>query len=261
MRILILLGITLLLSCHNEIIKHENGTELKNKHSSTKEEIIEAKQYQECWKGKLNSKINILLHYQLQEDIITGQLFYLDQKNQKPIRIIGTIEEDRYFRLLEFDKTGNITGVIKCLPNEQDFNGTWFSPKTRKEFRISMKKIDTLIDLENIKTDIENVVGNYYYQYNESVYQGNLTIEKVNKNNISLRIFSVTGEPGGNMADIETDTIQTKTDFIYKVPYTDSCEFRMRFFKDFAYINYTKGYCTGIFGLNATVDGIFYKQK
>jgi hypothetical protein len=261
LRNIIYIAIIIILSCNNE----QNGkkTEIKfsDQLSSTISENKETEQFQICWKGKLNSKTNILLHYQRQDDLIVGQIIYLDTKEQKPICIIGTIEEDRSLRLLEFDKTGNITGIIIGSQKETEFNGSWFSPKTKKEIKMSLSIIDTTIKIENIETSLENIIGEYNYQYSEKGFQGNLTIEKVNDKNVSIRILSVTRDPSRNIADIEIDTVQAMTDFIYKVPETDSCEFRVRFFRNFAYINYTRGYCSGIFGHNATVDGIFYKQK
>ena len=73
-------------------------------------------------------------------------------------------------------------------------------------------------------------------------------------------ITSVTGEPARNLAQIDDDTISlTSTRFIYKVPDTNDCEFEVRFYKGFAFIRYTKGFCDGQFGMNATIDGIFLK--
>lgn len=263
MKKLIYTGLIFLFACTNK--QAENNTETaiagEGKQQQTETESADKEATQICWKGKINSKTNILLHYQIEDDLIIGKITYLDTKEKTPIRIIGTIEEDQNFRLLEFDKTGNITGIITGLHKGSEFTGSWFSPKTRKELVLNLSRIDTIIPVENMKTNVENIIGEYHYQYSQAGSQGDLTIKKVNPNKISFSIFSVTDEPARNIADIETDTIKATTDFIYKVPETDSCEFRIRFFKDFAYINYTRGYCHGMFGNNATIDGIFYKQK
>ena len=47
----------------------------------------------------------------------------------------------------------------------------------------------------------------------------------------------------------------------YKVAETENCEFKVKFYQDFVFVNYTKGTCAGQFGHNATVDGIFIKTK
>lgn len=255
------IGIFLLFSCNVEKKENNYKTEIFDENFSEEGKKLVSEPQQYCWKGNLNSRFNILLHYQIHDNLIVGNILYLDNQTNKPIRIIGTIEEDKNFRLLEFDRTGNITGIIKGLPSEKEFNGSWFSPKTRKELSMSLKKVDTVVKIDNLEINLENIIGEYYYQYSEAGSQGNLTIKKVDQNKISFSILSVTGDPGRNIADIQTDTVTATKDFIYKVPETDSCEFRIRFFNEFAYINYTRGYCNGIFGHNATVDGIFYKQR
>jgi hypothetical protein len=255
------IGLIVFLSCNSGQKEINNKAQFTDKKISAGRENANSKLQQICWRGKLSSKTNILLYYQIQENLIVGQIIYLDTKEQVPIRVIGTIEDDKNFRLLEFSQTGNITGIISGFPDEKVFNGTWFSPKTRNEFNMSLNKIDTLLKFEKTETSLENIAGDYYYQYSEAGYQGYLTVRKVDQNKISFSILSVTNAPGRNIADVEADTVLAKTDFTYKVPGTDSCEFRVRFFKDFAYINYTRGYCVGMFGFNATIDGIFYKQQ
>ena len=39
---------------------------------------------------------------------------------------------------------------------------------------MSLSKIDSFIKFENIETSLENIVGNYYYQYSEAGYQGKM---------------------------------------------------------------------------------------
>lgn len=87
---------------------------------------------------------------------------------------------------------------------------------------------------------------------------------KISKDKISFDISSVTSDPSRNIASIETDTVSLyNNQFIYKIPDSDSCEFRVKFLRDFIFIDYTKGYedCNGFFGLNASVDGIFVKLQ
>jgi len=215
-----------------------------------------------CWKGTLNSTINIFLHYQIEGNLLIGELVYLDTKEKQPIKIIGTTERDESIRLLEFENSGNITGIITGTPTDSILSGKWFSPKTRKELDLELTKIDTIIKSKKIETNKDSIFGEYYYQYSQAGNQGTLHIEKIDQDKFSFSIFSVTGEPARNMADLEIDTLTFHgTNFIYKIPETDSCEFKVNFYKDFAYVTYTKGYCNGLFGHNATIAGIFYKQK
>ncbi len=85
------------------------------------------------WNGKINKKIPVFLHYRIVDKLIIGELTYLNTKAKKPIKIIGTIGDDKSLRILEFDPTGNITGILTGLPDKDHFKGKWFSPKRNKE--------------------------------------------------------------------------------------------------------------------------------
>lgn len=200
------------------------------------------------------------IHYQLDSNLIMGEITYLNTKDKLPIKLFGTIEEDKNYRLLEFDKTGNITGIITGLPSGKIFNGSWFSPKTRKELSLNLTSKDTVINSPTLATELQNIFGHYHYQYSEAGYQGDFEISKLPDNKAVFGITSVTGEPARNVAQIDDDTIKlNNTFFTYKVPDTDSCEFEVKFYKGLALIRYTKGYCDSQFGMNATIDGIFLK--
>ena len=215
-----------------------------------------------CWTGTLNGKTPIFIHYQLDSNLIIGEITYLNTKDKIPIRLLGTIEDDKSYRLLEFEKSGNITGIITGSPTDKIFNGSWFSPKTRKELVVSLVKKYTAIMSTKTDTQLQDIFGDYHYQYSEAGYQGDLEITKLSDSKVAFGITSVTGEPGRNVAQIDDDTIKlNSTHFIYKVPNTDSCEFEVKFYKGFAFIRYTKGYCDGQFGMNATIDGIFLKTE
>ncbi|HMI78439.1 MAG TPA: hypothetical protein VK484_06575 [Ferruginibacter sp.] len=216
-----------------------------------------------CWTGTLNGKTPVFIHYQLDSNLIVGEITYLNTKDRLPITLLGTIEDDKSYRLLEFDKTGHITGIIEGKPTEQKFNGIWVSPKSKKELAMALSLKDTLLISPNIKPDESAVFGNYHYQYGENGYSGNFDINKVGGNKIDFRILSLTNiERGPNIAEVEKDTIAiTGNSFIYKIPDSDSCEFKATFYRSFVYVNYTKGYCESQFGLNATIDGIYLKTK
>jgi len=215
-----------------------------------------------CWTGTLNGKTPVFLHYQLDNNLIIGEITYLNTKDKLPIKLLGTIEEDKNYRLLEFDNTGNITGIITGVPTGNVFNGSWLSPKTKKELNLNLTQKDTIINSQTLATELADIFGHYHYQYSEAGYQGDLEIKKLPDSKAAFGITSVTGEPARNVAQINNDTIKlSNTHFIYKVPDTDSCEFEVKFYKGFAFIRYTKGYCDGQFGMNATIDGIFLKTE
>jgi hypothetical protein len=215
------------------------------------------------WIGALNNKTPVFIHYQLDSNLIIGEITYLNTKDKLPITLLGTIEEDKSYRLLEFNNAGNITGVIEGKPTEKNFDGLWVSPKSKKELAMKLFSKDTLINSSDIKPDESQIFGNYHYQYGDKGYNGDLDINKIGSNKIDFKILSLTNvERGPNIAEVEKDTIpMTENSFIYKIPESDSCEFKVTFYKGFVYINYTKGYCESQFGLNATIDGIYLKTK
>ena len=216
-----------------------------------------------CWRGYLNDKIPVFLHYQIKDSIAIGEIIYLNTKAKRPIKVIGTIDSDNSYRLLEFDKKGTITGIISGTPSNKNFNGSWFSPKTRKDLEMKLVASDSVIKSTPMEISNNNIYGNYYYQYSKGGSTGNFKIDKVNKNKSAFEIFSVTDAPSRNMAIVNKDTINfNKTKFIYHVPGSKKCKFFVHFYKDFVYIDYTDdGYCIGQFGFGATVDGIFLKMK
>jgi len=221
----------------------------------------QAKSRMICWRGTLDSKIDILLQYQVEGEVVEGELIYLNTKAKEPIKIIGTIEEDQSLRLLEFEPSGNITGILIGTPTASVFEGSWFSPLTRKDLPMQLRRVDTFIATQSITALPASPEGDYYYQYGKEGNQGTLLIRSINNSRVLFEIASVTGAPARNIAYVSPDTITLQgNSFIYTVPETDDCTFKVSFYKDFAYIQYTNGYCNGVFGHNASVDGIFYKQ-
>lgn len=216
-----------------------------------------------CWSGTLNGKIPVFIHYQIDNRLVIGSITYLNTKNRLPITLLGTISEDNNFRLLEFDKTGNITGIITGKPGAKTFDGVWVSPQTQKEFTIKMVPKDTLISSPPIKPDLTQVFGNYHYRYGERGYSGDFECSKAGEGKMTFNILSLTNiDRGPNIAEIERDTISVTGDsFVYKVPGSDNCAFKVDFYRNFLYITYTDGICEGQFGMNATVEGIYLKTK
>ena len=215
-----------------------------------------------CWTGTLNGKTPVFIHYQLDSNLIIGEITYLNTKDKLPIRLLGTIEDDKNYRLLEFEKSGTITGIITGLPTDKVFNGNWFSPKTRKELIVNLIKKDTAIISAKADIQLQDIFGDYHYQYSEAGYQGDFEIKKLPNSKASFGITSVTDEPARNVAQIDDDTITLNTtQFVYKLPDTKDCEFQVKFYNGFAYIRYTNGFCDGQFGNNARIDGIFLKTK
>lgn len=253
----------IIISCNNPLQK--NGSS-DRKAFSAPTTMTGAKNYggkEICWIGSFNGKTPVFIHYQLDSNLIIGEIIYLKTKNKLPITLLGTVKDDKSYRLLEFDNTGNITGVIEGKPTEKSFDGLWFSPKTKKELLMKLYSKDTSINSPNTNPDRSRIFGNYHYQYGNKGYNGDFNINKLVGNKIDFNILSLTNvERGPNIAEVEKDTIpMTGNNFIYKIPESDSCEFKVTFYKGFVYINYINGYCQNQFGLSATIDGIYLKTK
>lgn len=213
-----------------------------------------------AWTGLINNKIPVFLHYSIEGEIVAGEIYYLNTKAGKPIQIIGAIEEDSSYRLLEFEPGGNISGILEGVPSGDAFSGRWFSPKTRKEFSLNLKTKDTVVQSINLSPALNDIFGRYHYQYSEAGYHGDLEVNKLDGDKISFSIYSVTSDPARNLAEVPLDTVKlTGNSFTYTIPESDSCEFKVTFYRGFAAVSYTRGYCNGQFGMNATVDGIFLK--
>jgi hypothetical protein len=263
MRNFIYVLVLTILSCGNrqtEIKSSDNSTStLPTTNTGSKEKSNK----EICWTGTLNGKTPVFIHYQLDSNLIVGEITYLNTKDKLPIRLLGTIADDKSFRLLEFDKTGNITGIIEGTPKVNEFNGSWVSPRTKKELEMKLLPKDTLISSPSIMPDLNNIFGEYHYQYGVNGYSGDIKISKVSEGKAAFHILSLTNiERGPNIAEVEKDTIAfPSNNFIYKIPDSDDCEFKVTFYKGFAHINYTKGYCESQFGLNATIEGIYLKIK
>jgi hypothetical protein len=170
--------------------------------------------------GTLNGKTPIFIHYKLDSNVIIGEITYLNTRDKRPIKLLGTVEDDKSYRLLEFDKTGNITGVIEGKPAEKSFNGLWVSPKTKKELSMSLSITDTSVSTADIKPDENQIFGSYHYQYGENGYNGDFDINNIGSNKIDFHILSLTNvERGPNIAEVEKDTLtMTGNSFIYKIP-------------------------------------------
>lgn len=258
----IYLLLLIFISCNNRQLPANNSDTLLIANATPTPKIKSAPGNEVCWAGTINGKIPVLIHYTIDSTLIAGEITYLNSKEKIPIQLLGTIEDDGSYRLLEFEKSGNITGIITGSPTDSMFNGTWFSPKTRKDLELSLIKKDTLIHSPTMDISLQDIFGEYHYQYTDAGSQGSLEISSVPGAQAAFEISSVTSEPSRNTAQVDRDTILLNTtQFTYRVPQTDSCEFKVKFYKGFAYIKYSKWHCEAQFGMNATVEGIFIKIK
>jgi hypothetical protein len=233
------------------------------------------KKYAHCWEGKLGGKIPVFFHYTIMDSVLSGEVTYLKTKGKKPIRILGTILPDDFYRMLEFDRKGNITGIWSLTIKGDKCSGTWYTSgesgwgnsAESKEFKVQAQASDSLIAEWDLKPDPEKIFG--YYEYNYTKEHGNtgyLNLEKLTDYNANFEILGVASAPGFNFASIEETTVDfvggKDTEFDFKIDDSEECDFKVKFYKGFAHVYYTKGYCNdGYFGHNSTVEGLFLKTK
>lgn len=196
MKSLLTIIIILLISCQS---KENNSTDpitlsktrdtVSNINIDTKETIKK----DISWSGSINKNIPVFIHYQIENEIVVGEITYLNTSEKKPIKLIGTFQDEDY-RLLEFDKSGNITGIITGKTDQNNFNGEWFSPKNRNSFNLELTKKDTIIASINIQPNLKEIYGTYSYGYSKEGAQGDFTVNKINDNQIAFEIFSVTSD-------------------------------------------------------------------
>lgn len=250
---LFILFILMTVSCNKSKQTQSSMSQINDKETITPKEI--------CWQGNINNKIPVFIHYQIKDSVVVGEIVYLKTKNKKPITLLGTINPDNSYHLLEFDTTGTITGIINAKINSSSCNGSWFSPSNKKELSLMLTSKDTIIAAKNIVS--KNITGNYHYQYGEEGYNGDLDIEILPNGKATFEILSLTeANRGPNIAEVEKDTVTLKNNrFIYHLPQSEGCAFEVIFYNNFAYIHYINNACANQFGMGATVEGLFLKTK
>jgi hypothetical protein len=215
-----------------------------------------------CWKGKIQGKIPVFVHFQIEDSVVAGEIKYLNTKQQLPIKLIGRQMEGGVLRIQEFEKSGNVSGIITGVIHGDEFKGEWFSPKSRKDLPISMIKYDTVIPSKNLVANYADCYGEYRYQFSKEGSSGGFTLTKRREKTI-FDIGCFTAAPAHNMAIIEETEVDLVNNQInYIIPEEETCNFKVKFYNSFAVINYTNGECAmGYFGHNAHVDGVFLKVK
>ncbi|SQB26741.1 hypothetical protein [Chryseobacterium jejuense] len=153
-----------IISCNKSEKKVEASNAVPQKSSVTLASVKNQVGKEIYWKGFVNGKAPVFIHYQIDDNVIVGEITYLNTKNKLPITLLGTVEDDNSYRILEFEKSGNVTGVITGKPSEGTFTGSWFSPKTRKELALNLVKKDTALASKETETNVENLFGRYHYQ-------------------------------------------------------------------------------------------------
>lgn len=212
----------------------------------------------DAWQGNIDGKYPVLMWYRLRDGVLSGYMFYTDNKVRDSLHVIGTYT-DTSARMLEMMPDGNVTGIWDLDVHISSAEGFWFSPKTRKQWSASLMHIDTAVVIPMLDS-VGDISGDYRYQYSEDGPHGYMRVDAA-KGKVSVQFQNVTGAPARNMAMLGPfDAILKGNTVAYSSEYGD-CDVSIRFFNGFAIVNYVndKGDCG--FGHNATIDGIYLKEK
>ena len=279
--IILLSSLFIVTSCKNDVKEKEFDQKVSEIGSTVDSIPVKAKEpilegpFAISWEGTLGGKIPVFFHYTIKDSILSGEVTYMNTKAKKPIRILGEIRPNGFYRILEFDKEALITGIWSLTIKGESCTGKWYAPqdsgwydpKNRKEFAVKASPSDSLVR----EWDLSPIAGDLYgmYEYNYTKENGNIghfSLEKLTDNRAVFEILGLGAAPGFNHALIEETDIDfediTTTEFDFLLPDSDGCDFKVQFYKDFATVKYTNGYCrNGYFGHNATVEGLFLKVK
>jgi hypothetical protein len=221
------------------------------------------------WTGTINGSIGIHGHYTMANgfmdsgmDMWVGELIY--DKVGKPIQLIGQIQKDgESIRLLEINQKGNVTGILYGKwKNGSITEGTWYSPTKRNSLSLTINAtIKEAVDYSEARpSKIADILGQYHYEYGSEGPLGTLDVHSVKDNQVSFDLACLTSAPGRNIASLEEAT-EPMLNYAIDINRYEGCHFNIRFFKDFAVINYVEEKDNCEFGHNASVSGIFRKIK
>ncbi|MCB9233478.1 MAG: hypothetical protein H6581_17610 [Bacteroidia bacterium] len=209
------------------------------------------------YKGKLDGRIPVTLELQMQDEIAYGTLVY--DKVGTPIKLIGQESGENYYRIMEFEKSGNVTGIWNLSFDGNTASGDCFFPASRKSMTITLEGSGSGAAAEDLSTN--NFKGDYYYQYGDEGASGSFTVISFDEGNLTYEISCVTGPPAYNIASIEEgEGVLMGNTLSYRNTDFGDCAFDIRFYKGFVAVQYMEGKNDCGFGHNAYVDGIFLRK-
>lgn len=211
------------------------------------------------WSGTIKQTIPVFMWFVAKDGVLKGELTYLNTKKRSPILILGTVSTSE-ITIKEFKNNGDITGLFEGRIDEKGFHGTWWGVVSEQELVFDLKGKDTVLNAIDTSLVATNIPGIYTYDYTLMGPKGGMNVDEISGDIFSFDMSCVGPYPGHHIAMVETDTVVISNNhFNYEVKDAPSCEFKVRFFKDFAVVNYVNDKYDCAFGLNATVEGIFLK--
>lgn len=234
---------------------------------------LEIKCYE--WQGEINNKIPVTVWVEINEDLIVGEIVYLNTVDKKPIRLLGEVNPD-YIHLQEMLPDGVISGMITGNIKDGAFIGHWMSPPKivdegdynfkhidGKEYPINLKERSVAHKAYGWDFKPNNLVGRYRYSYGPNNAGGIITLDTPGQDYVFIdyEISSATAAPAFNMADTGPQKGEI-TGKRLECHLEADCAYEMLFFNNFIAVRYLKDNpCQGVFGWNASLEGLFLKIK
>lgn len=213
-----------------------------------------------CWKGALNRKTQVLMHYSIYGKLVVGVAEFTGSK-PSTAHLIGKLENDTTLQLMEFEKDGQVSAVMHGTIRGKKLSGDWFTYENTRDLNVQFTKIDTVITPMDIAPK-GNLGGVYQYQFGEEGESGSMEVDTYEGNHVAFNIRSVTGPPAHNVAVVnDGSAVISDNKFSYVLPESDDCRFEVALYNDFAVVSYRTGSCLHDFGLNATLEGVYIKVK
>lgn len=212
------------------------------------------------YEGVLDNKIQISVWFAEKGNVAKGEIIY--KSSGIPIILIGNILNNFYY-LSEFDKTGNVTGVLSFQASGDSLLGEWYSPANGKRLNLKLKKVIPIAVDDDFFAVGKTKDGMYKYQYGEEGAVGKIELKKSQPGTMLMNVSNLTAAPARNMAILKDAKLEINEDYgIYKNKSEfEDCEFMIRFYKDFIYVNYPDDKHECGFGHNAGVEGVYLKVK
>lgn len=217
---------------------------------------------------------------EVKDDIIVGEIVYTQSTAKTLIRLLGEVWKDGRLNIHEMLPDGRITGTIRGEIKGGGFAGKWLAPERinknqygefisqeGQEYSINLNPAAQARQPFHWRTDYDEIPGTYAYSYGENRANGTVTISKTTTGNLSYSIEAITDAPVYRTASIfghETSEPQQRENLEHHLilhEEGDDCAFTMYFANGFLVIRYVEQrYCREMFGMGATVEGVFLKQ-
>jgi hypothetical protein len=212
------------------------------------------------WEGTINNKTEMVLTLTFDNDVVYGKVVY--KKSGIPIMVIGYRDSQNNFRLQEYYHSNAITGIYSGLISSVGLiSGDWYGGKDNYEKALDFKIKRKEIISESVPEFKEEITGAYGYKFNgDNGAMGDL-LAGVKGDSVIFSFLCVTPGPAFNIANMMDTSKLEKNHTKYKNKDENGlCEFDIFFVPGGAVIQHANGGYQCGFGLNASVDGIYFKE-